>query len=144
VLITNQRFWWQARFGQIDMLLTAFVTGAILSLWLWHASRHQRWLVAFYCLIALGALTKGPPALVFPLLLAVTFYWRKKVDRKQLHLFWGSISVAATVSVWLIPARMAISVESGVSTGDGIAANLFRQTIGRFFLGISHAQWPWF
>lgn len=144
VLVTNQRFWWQARFGQIDMLLTAFVSSAILCLWEWHVSRHQRWLVAFYCLIALGTLTKGPPALVFPLLLAVAYYWHKKVDRKQLHLFWGSVFVVATVCVWLIPARLAISVESGVSTGDGIAANLFRQTIGRFFLGISHAQWPWF
>ncbi len=144
ILITNQRIWWQARFGQIDMLLTAFVTGAILCLWLWHRTRRQRWIVGLYLAMAAALLTKGPPGIVFPLFLAVAFYWRQKDSLWKLHLISGTVVSLIIASAWMIPARMAITVENGVSTGDGIAANLFRQTIGRFFLGISHAQWPWF
>lgn len=144
ILITNQRIWWQARFGQIDMLLTAFVTGGILCLWLWHRSRQQRWLVGLYLAMAAALLTKGPPGLVFPIFLAVAFYWGRKEDRRQLHLISGTAVALLVAAAWMIPARMAITVESGVTAGDGIASNLFRQTIGRFFLGISHAQWPWF
>ena len=144
ILITNQRFWWQARFGQIDMLLTVFVTACILCLWRWHESRKQRWLVGFYLTMAAALLTKGPPGLLFPLFLAVAFYWGAKESRNQLHLVIGTALALVIAAVWMIPARMAITVESGVGAGDGIAANLFRQTIGRFFLGISHAQWPWF
>lgn len=144
ILITNQRFWWQARFGQIDMLLTVFVTAAILCLWLWHESRQQRWLVGLYLAMAAALLTKGPPGLVFPLFLALAFYWRDRATWKQLHPIVGTVFALAVAAAWMLPARMAITVESGMGAGDGIAANLFRQTIGRFFLGISHAQWPWF
>lgn len=144
ILITNHRIWWQARFGQIDMLLTAFVTLAILCFWQWHRFREHRWLVGFYLAMAAAALTKGPPGLVFPLFLAIAFYWRQKEERKKLHLVLGMALVLIIAAAWMVPARMAITVESGVSAGDGIAANMFRQTIGRFFLGISHAQWPWF
>lgn len=144
ILITSHRVWWQARFGQIDMLLTAFVTLAILCLWQWHRFRSHRWLAGFYVAMAAAALTKGPPGLVFPVFLAIAFYWRQKENRKQLHLILGLAFVLLVAAAWMVPARMAITVESGVSAGDGIASNMFRQTIGRFFLGISHAQWPWF
>lgn len=144
ILLTSHRFWWQARFGQIDMLLTAFVTLAIFCLWQWHRYREHRWLAGLYLAMAVAALTKGPPGLVFPLFLAITFYWRQKDERKKLHLALGMAFVLLVAAAWMVPARMAITVESGVTASDGIASNLFRQTIGRFFLGISHAQWPWF
>ncbi|MBL7649469.1 MAG: glycosyltransferase family 39 protein [Candidatus Hydrogenedentes bacterium] len=144
ILITNQRIWWQARFGQIDMLLTAFVTAAILCFWQWHHTRQQRWLIGLYLSMAASLLTKGPPGIVFPIFLAIAFFWGRKEQRKGLHLVAGTVVALLITAAWMIPARMAITVESGVAASDGIASNLFRQTIGRFFLGISHAQWPWF
>ena len=144
ILMTTHRFWWQARFGQIDMVMTTFLTSALLCFWQWHRHRRTTALVGFYLSLAFAVLTKGPPGLVFPLLMVITFYWKRKPDRKALQLGLGMSFVALLVATWLIPARMAISVERGVDTSDGIAANLFRQTIGRFFLGISHAKWPWF
>ena len=144
ILATTHRFWWQARFGQIDMILATCMTLALLCFWWWHKHRHASALVAFYLAIAIGVLTKGPPALIFPLLMVLAFYWGKKEDRKALHWVWGFALVCIIAAAWLVPARMAISVESGLETGDGIASNMFRQTIGRFFLGISHAKWPWF
>ncbi|MBI2435767.1 MAG: phospholipid carrier-dependent glycosyltransferase [Candidatus Hydrogenedentes bacterium] len=68
VLCTTQRFWWEGRVLQLDMLLTFFMTGAMFSLWQWHTQRQPRHLVTLYLCIAGGALTKGPPALIFPVL----------------------------------------------------------------------------
>ncbi len=144
ILMTTHRFWWQARFGQIDMLMTMFLTASLLCFWHWHKNRQSFALVGFYLAIAAAVLTKGPPGLVFPFFMILVFYWGKKQDRKDLHWVVGTVVVLIIVAAWLIPARMAVSVESGMETGDGIAANLFRQTIGRFFLGISHAKWPGF
>ncbi len=144
ILATTQRFWWQARFGQIDMLLTACLTAAFLFFWLWHMDRRDRYLVGFYLSIAAGVYAKGPPALIFPILMALTFLWKRKEDRKQLHLVLGLSVVVLLIAAWLVPARMAVSVETASETSGSIASNLFRQTIGRFFLGVSHANPPWY
>jgi 4-amino-4-deoxy-L-arabinose transferase-like glycosyltransferase len=144
ILATTQRFWWQARFGQIDMLLTACVTTAFLCFWLWHKQRQDRYLVAFYLAMAAGAFAKGPPAVVFPLLMTIAFFWKRRGERKQLHLVLGLSTVAILVAMWLVPARMAISVETASTAGGNIATNMFRQTIGRFFFEISHANPPWY
>jgi 4-amino-4-deoxy-L-arabinose transferase-like glycosyltransferase len=144
ILATTQRFWWQARFGQIDMLLTACVTAAFFCFWQWHTQRRNGYRVAFYLAIAAGVYAKGPPAAVFPLLMILTFYWRQRSERKALHLFAGLFAVAVLIAIWLIPARMAVSVESAANADGGISANLFRQTVGRFFMGVSHANPPWY
>lgn len=144
ILTTTQRFWWQTRFGQIDMLLTACLTAAFVFFWLWHTERRDYYLIGFYLSIAAGVYAKGSPAVVFPLLMAVAFFWKRKEDRRQLHLFFGMAGVAMVIAAWLIPARMAVSVESSINGGNDIASNLFEQTIGRFFLGMSHAKAPWY
>lgn len=151
VLATGARFWWQARTAQIDMVLTACLTASLLFFWYWHESRRVKWLLLFYAGIAAGMYAKGPPALVFPLLLIVSFYWRRPGDRKATHWIVGTASAIVLIVLWLIPARMAVSPEAIVATDTGveqlqggIAANLFRQTIGRMFLGVSKAQWPWY
>lgn len=139
ILMTFQRFWWQARFGQIDMTLTACLTGALLCLWLWHTERRTRYLVGLYGGMAAGLLAKGPPALVFPLLTAVFFYWGKKNDRRSLHLVIGVIASIAVVLIWFIPARMAVA-SAGTEATQQIGSDLYRQIIGRLFLGISKDQ----
>lgn len=151
ILATGARFWWQARTAQIDMVLTACLTVSLLFFWHWHESRCAKWLILFYAGIAAGVYAKGPPALVFPLLLVFTFYWRRPVDRKATHWVVGVAAVVLLALAWLIPARMAVGPETMVATDTGVqqlqggvAANLFRQTIGRMFLGVSKAQWPWY
>lgn len=144
ILTTTQRFWWQARFGQIDMLLAACLTAAFLFFWLWHMKRLDRYLVGFYLSITAGVFAKGPPAVIFPILMALTFSWKRKEERRQLHLTFGMAVVAFLIAAWLIPARMVVSVETSSGAASSIASNLFRQTIGRFFLGVSHANPPWY
>ncbi len=144
ILVTTQRFWWQSRFGQIDMLLTACLTGALLLFWLWHTGHRPALLVGFYLCVAAGALAKGPPAVVFPLLMAITFYWGRGEERRRLHLGWGLLLVAVVVCLWLVPARFSIASETSADAGANMASNLYRQTVGRFFLGVAHAKPPWF
>lgn len=151
ILATGARFWWQARTAQIDMLLTACLTASLLFFWYWHESRRTKWLILFYTGIAAGVYAKGPPALVFPLLLILSFYWKRPGDRKATHWIVGNLVVIALVLAWFIPARMVVGPEAMAATDTGVeqlqggvAANLFRQTIGRMFLGVSKAQWPWY
>jgi len=144
VLITGARFWWQARTVQIDMLLTACLTAALLSFRIWQENRRARWLAAFYGAIAAAVYAKGPPGIIFPLLLIFTFYWRRKEERRQTHWVLGTLAVAGLIALWLIPARMAVAGATAQPAQAGIASNLFHQTVGRFFLGVSKAQPPWY
>lgn len=145
VLMTSVRFWWEARVGQIDMLLTAFVTASIAALWQWHTQRRAWALVLFYVMLAGGLLTKGPPALVFPLLLAVAFYWGRRDERKALRLPWGLAFTVGLFLLWIVPARMAMH---GMAASGGSEAStggeFFKQTVGRLLLGVSKAEWPWY
>ena len=146
ILALSVRFWWQARTVQIDMLLTACMTGALLSFWNWHTTRRTLYLLLFYAAIALGLLAKGPPALVFPLLLIVAFYWRRPEDRKQTHWIVGMLAAIAVIAIWMVPARMSVADEVAASqaTQAQIGNELQRQILERLFTIGNHAQWPWY
>ncbi len=144
VLMTCLRFWWQARTGQIDMVLTGCVTMALYHLWQWDEDRRAWRLPIIWLAVAAGLLAKGPPALVFPLLWMLVFYWGNRSARKRLHWVIGSLAAMAIVCLWLIPARMAIAGQATNALGEGVGGNLFRNTIGRLFLGVSHLEMPWY
>lgn len=144
VLAAMARFWWQARTAQIDMFLTGFMTLALYALHRWDKDRGARWLLVLYASMAAGMLAKGPPALVFPLLFVFTYYWKRPADRRQLHWVIGTLAAIALTALWYLPARMAGADAAPEALEAGIGGNLFRNTIGRFFLGVSKAQWPWY
>lgn len=143
VLMTGTRFWWEARTARTDMLLTACLTAALWFFWCWHEERRARWLLGFYGAITAAVYAKGPPGLVFPVLLIAAFYWKQKEPRRRLHLGWGLLVAAALVCLWLVPSRRTISTATHHEVSN-LGANLFRHTIGRFFLGVSKAQGPWY
>lgn len=142
VLITCQRFWWQARFGQIDMVLTACLAVALLAFWYWDTMRQRRWLFLFYAATALGMFAKGPVVLLFTGLLVVFYYWGSPEERRETHLAVGFLAVVACILFWFVPANLAASRETAVAADTAMASNLFRQIIGRIFLGVSKAQSP--
>jgi len=51
-----------ARGAGTDMLLAAAFVVGMLAWFAWYAAERRLWLVFFYCLMALGALAKGPVA----------------------------------------------------------------------------------
>ncbi|MFP4502541.1 MAG: ArnT family glycosyltransferase [Candidatus Hydrogenedentota bacterium] len=144
ILLTNWRFWWQARFAQIDMLLTACMAAGLYAVWRWDKDRETRWLVLLYGATGLGMLAKGPPALVFPLVTLWVLYWRDHASRKATHWVLGALGAVAMLGVWFVPARLLAVDQVPGAAQTQIAHDLFRNIIGRIFLGVSKAQPPWY
>jgi 4-amino-4-deoxy-L-arabinose transferase-like glycosyltransferase len=144
IMMTTIRFWYQARYAQIDMLLTGCMSVSLLALWQWELERRAKWLILLYAAIGAGLLAKGPPALIFPLLLIFFFYRGNKPARRQTHWLLGTLAALALVLAWYLPARMLGADTTDAAVQSGIGENLFRNTIGRAFLGVSKAQWPWY
>ncbi len=150
ILMTTALFWWEARTAQTDMLLTAWTTLSLYAFWRHFESRETKWLIVLYGAMAAAVFTKGPPGVVFPLLLTFTFYWGKRADRRSLHWVVGVLVVAVLIGLWLVPAYSMASgqedrPEIAQDTSVGmIVQNLYRQTIGRFVLGVSKKQPPWY
>lgn len=70
LLLNPNTFFW-GRTGYSDMLLSACIGGALLAFFLGYVqsenrSLQQRWYLAFYGLVALAILTKGPIGIVLP------------------------------------------------------------------------------
>jgi 4-amino-4-deoxy-L-arabinose transferase-like glycosyltransferase len=144
ILISTQRIWWQARTAQIDMLLTAALTVGLYALWRWDEERRKGWLFLLYAVVGVGMLAKGPPALLFPFLFIMTYYWKNPDARKRTHWIIGLVSATVMVALWYIPARLAAAEGTQEAVSEGIGGNLFRNIIGRIFLGVSKAQPPWY
>jgi len=146
VFMTMQRVWWQSRFGQIDMLLTTLLLGALYCFYTWYYSekKSNKLLIILYLCI-LGALfSKGPGTLAFPVLFWATFYWKKKKKFFDIHPIKGFIIVIFIYGMWYAYARWAGAVQLQEETHEVIGADLFKQTLGRFLYGVSHPQPPWY
>ncbi len=144
MMVTAYRFWWQAGFAQIDMLLTGCMTVVLYHLWRWEEDRRAWRLPVIYGAMAAGMLAKGPPALIFPLLLIFSFHWRDKPGRKALHWAAGCTAALAVAALWYVPARLALDGEGVRAVSEGIGGNLIRNTVGRALMGVSKAQPPWY
>lgn len=134
---------WQARFGQIDMVLTFLVT---LALWCWltgwlsgqeQAGRPGLyWL--FFAVTGVATVAKGPAGMLPPLLtviafLAVTRRWR---DLRELRIGRGLLVWALVVLAWLVPAGLA----GGESYWKGL---VLKQNVTRYADPWHHHQ-PWY
>lgn len=144
VLLTGSRFWWQARTAQIDMLLTACLTGTLYCLWRWEDERRAVWLLPLYLSVAAATYAKESMGLVYMLLFVFTFYWQNQSARREIHWFLGALAVAALAALWYIPARLGAADTTSEAVQSGLLANLFRNSVGRFVLGVSKAQPPWY
>jgi len=144
VLMTTALFWWEARSVRCDMILTACMTGALVAFHGWHVGRRGGALLAFYAAIAAGLYVKGPVAVVFPLLLIVTFYWKQKATRRELHWVVGLLVAGVLVLAWFVPARLSLGASAEAPGSGSVGAEMLRMTLGRFLFGVSKAQWPWY
>jgi len=149
MLMTMLLVWREARAARTDMLLGASMTAALYTFQRWREDKQTKWLVALYAAIIVGLYAKGPAALIFPLLLIVAFYWKRRDERRRMHWVIGFVIAIAAILLWFIPARMALPAvpptvyTAEPDTGLSMGGELFRQTIGRFLLGVSKAAPPW-
>ena len=135
-----------ALMGRMDMVLAALHTAALLLLarllgvTAGRDSSTRAAHYAFWALVALGVLTKGPVALALPLGAAVALWAldRRAVTLRPLVDGAGPLLCLAVVLGWVIPAALA--------GGHEYAAELVvRQTAGRVAPGTTeHAEPIWF
>jgi len=144
LLITSSRFWWQARTCQTDMMLTAFLTMALFAFYNFISTEQKQWLLVFYGSISLALFTKGPPGLVFPLLCLIVYFWRRPLERRRFHPLIGFLAAIVGVLLWLIPSRMNMTSAAQEATRQVLLWDILGQTVGRFALGISKVQGPWY
>ena len=109
ILATSARILWQARVGQIDMLLLALVTLAMYFFvrgWLEHRPGFFR---LFFLAAGLGTLAKGPVGLLPPLLsiVAFAFFSGERSRLREMRIASGLAIWAAVVLLWLVPGGIA-------------------------------------
>lgn len=138
VFATCFKVLWQARFGQIDMLLAFLVA---LQLW-WFARGYTESRPRCYWLMHLAGgvaiLAKGPAGWLPPLLAIVVFLlWnRERGELRRLRIGRGVLVVAAVALAWLVPAGIA----GGRAYLDQI---VLRQNVTRY-ANPWHHRLPWY
>ncbi|MDX1997507.1 MAG: glycosyltransferase family 39 protein [Thermoanaerobaculia bacterium] len=127
ILATSGRLLWQARVGQIDMLLLALVAFAV---WFW-VRGFQEGRPGFYRLFFLFAgfatLAKGPVGLLPPLFSILVFLWLtgRKSEIRAMRIPTGLLLWALPVLLWLVPAGF----QGGTEYLHDI---VFRQNVTRY------------
>ena len=130
-----------ARSARLDALLTCFVSLAFAAAWRLdrRLGDERRDRLLLHAAIGLGVLTKGPVALLLPLLGVVAYLaWERRLS--ELRRFVSAegllLSVAPGV-VWLAAA-------TGLAPAGFANASFWDNLILRFFAGSAHARPVWF
>jgi len=138
VYATNVRILWQARIGQIDMLLASLVA---LAMWFWVrgiTEKRPGFYRLFFVAAGLATLAKGPVGLLPPLLSIVAWRYivRERGHLKTMRIPTGLLIWAAVVLVWLVPA--------GLRAGSIYLEQIvFKQNVTRYVDPWHHYQ-PWY
>ena len=139
VFLTNAKVLWQARFGQIDMLLTFLVLCAAF-FWVRGSLEHRPGLsYLFFGFAGLATLAKGPVGLLPPLLSLLAFMalTRDRQALRELHLGRGLLLWAVIVSAWLLPAILSAGSEY-------MDEMLVRQNVTRYLSPSHHVKPFWY
>ncbi len=136
---TCSKVLWQARFGQIDMLLTFLVLCGVCCWMKGRLEGRPGWSYAFFAFAALATMAKGPVGLLPPLL-AILAFLALALDRqgfRDLRLGRGLLLWWGVVVLWLGPAM--------VLGGDPYSQDiLLRQNVTRYVNPWGHYQPPWY
>jgi 4-amino-4-deoxy-L-arabinose transferase-like glycosyltransferase len=142
LLNLNTYFW--GRTGYADMLLTTCMGGALLAFFMGYTQPHpkaqQRWYTAFYGLIALAILTKGPIALLLPITIIVSFtlyLGNLRQVIQELRLLRGALIVGALAIPWYILVT--------ISNGEAFLGSFFGyHNLVRFSSVVNQHSGPWY
>jgi len=137
LLLSVFEFGHLARRAQLDVLLTLFETGALVSFW-WLDRRigSRRWhLTLMHAALGLAMLTKGPVGFLIPFLVILAYLAWEGRPREIARLFisWRLLLSLGPVLGWIAAAAALAPTEFAA---DAVGAN----TIGRFFAGTSHPR----
>jgi len=133
------------RTGYSDMLLSACMGGALLAFFLGYAQPErqrlqERWYLAFYVLISLAVLTKGPVGVVLPGLIIGSFLLyvgRAKEVLREIRLVRGALIFLALTLPWYILVTL--------HNGEAYINSFFGyHNFERFTSVVNQHQGPWY
>lgn len=133
------------RIGYSDMLLSACFGGALLAFFLGYAQPEKqaaqtRWYLAFYILIALAVLTKGPVGVVLPGLIITVFLLYVGKARevwREMRVLRGALLVFALTVPWYILVTLA--------NGEAYINSFFGyHNFARFTNVVNEHAGPWY
>ena len=82
-----------------DSLLNLFITTSIFAIWLYLESKKIKYLYASFALIALGALTKGPVAIMVPLVSLFLYMLIKKELKEFFRIIFNPIGILIFLTI---------------------------------------------
>lgn len=99
-----------ARAASTDMLVSAPFAIALLAWWAWHETDRKLWLGAFYALLALGTLAKGPVAPALALLIVAAYAALRREAKIFLRSLWlpGFALFLAIALPWFVAVQMRV------------------------------------
>jgi 4-amino-4-deoxy-L-arabinose transferase-like glycosyltransferase len=132
------------RTGVSDLLLTACFGGALLSFFIGYAAPQPasktRWYLAFYVLMALAVLTKGPVGIVLPGAIVVAFLLylgNLKPVLAEMRLILGGLTMLAIVLPWYVLVTW--------QNGESFIGSFFGyHNLERFTEVVNHHDGPWY
>ena len=138
VLMTSQKYFFEARWAHVDMLWSVLLLAAALCFH--RASRrawHPGWLAGMYAAMGLAVITKGPLGLLLPALAIAVFLaaGRDLAAVRRLGLVWG-------VPLALVPAAAGLLAWASSGTPYPLHATLER-LLRRFTSGVHHREPFW-
>ncbi|MEP9411469.1 MAG: glycosyltransferase family 39 protein [Candidatus Brocadia sp.] len=151
ILATSSKFLWMTHRVAFDVLLTFFVTMAIVCFYKGYATRHDNNLTLppsergkkhagwyytfFYIFMALGVLTKGPVGFILPFCIVLTYLLLKRNIGilKETYPWVGGLIFVFIVFTWVYLA----SIYGGKEYTYQI---LFKQNVGRFASSFAHKR----
>lgn len=135
ILISTPLYYWQARYLQVDMVFSIFVSLCLL-LFFWFYKTHKEYLIylSFLCL-SLAFLVKGPLAvvLIIPVIFIFLLIERSFKIIEIKHLAIGALICCAVILPWYI----AVYLKEGAPY---LYENVIRQNFVRFFDAWSHRR----
>lgn len=99
-----------SRGASTDMLLSAPFCVALFAWWTWHQTGRKLWLAAFYVLLAVGALAKGPIAAAFAVLIVAAYAMGRRDAKIFLRSLWwpGFLLFFAIALPWYVALQMKV------------------------------------
>ncbi len=145
LLVASPWFYWQSRFGQMDVLMTGLIATGVVGVWKAVGDRQPRLLVLAGAAFGFALLVKGP--LVLPGLgvagLGVLLSRRRWRDGAALGRAWRG-SLAAGVLLLVLPFSVWLAAAVGVE-GWGYPGELVGvHVLERVRTGLAHVQPWWF
>jgi 4-amino-4-deoxy-L-arabinose transferase-like glycosyltransferase len=98
------------RGASTDMLLSAPFCVALLAWWTWHQTGRKLWLAAFYVLLAVGALAKGPISAALAVLIVAAYSMGRRDAKIFLRSLWwpGFLLFFVIALPWYVALQMKV------------------------------------